>query len=82
MSKAEEDVLRLLMQLEQAVRSGAKTDPKPDLLSIFESIDRATAQLPKGTDPTLLHYLHRKSYQKARLWLQGRESENEAGSCR
>jgi len=29
----------------------------------------------------LLHYLHRKSYEKARLFLEGRGAENAAGSC-
>jgi len=28
-----------------------------------------------------LHYLHKKSYEKARLWLEGREAENKAGNC-
>jgi len=40
-----------------------------------------TNQLPPDTDPNLLHYLHRKSYEKARLLLQGRDTENAQGSC-
>jgi hypothetical protein len=34
-----------------------------------------TAELPRDTDPNLLHYMSKKSYQKAMLFLQGRESE-------
>jgi len=41
-----------------------------------------TAQLPPQTDPQLLHYLHKKSYEKARLFLQGRDAENQFGNCR
>jgi hypothetical protein len=29
----------------------------------------------------LLHYLHRKSYEKARLWLEDRDAENARGGC-
>ena len=57
-------------------------NPKPDLLPLFSRIDGLTLRLPKDADPTLLHYLHRKSYEKARLWLEGRDEENQAGSCR
>jgi len=58
------------------------TNPKPNLSPLFNRIDGLTDRLPKDSDPTLLHYLHRKSYEKARLWLEGRETENQAGSCR
>jgi hypothetical protein len=51
------------------------------LLPIFARLDQLTAQLPPETDPTLLHYLRKKSYEKARLFLQGRDSENKMGSC-
>jgi len=30
----------------------------------------------------LLHYLQKKSYEKARLYLQGRDAENQLGNCR
>ena len=48
----------------------------------FNRIDELTKQLPRDTDPTLLHYLHKKSYEKARFYLQGRDAENQAGNCR
>jgi hypothetical protein len=81
MSTTEQSLLQALLKLEDTVRALGTTSPKPDLRPIFDEVDRLTHQLPKGTDPQLLHYLHRKSYEKARLWLQGREAENQAGSC-
>ena len=82
MSATEQSVLNALRDLEQAVQRMPAADPKPNLLPLFTRIDELTRQLPRDTDPTLLHYLQRKSYEKARLWLQGREEENQAGSCR
>lgn len=70
-----------LVDLENAVAGMASTDPKPDLMAIFNDIESLGAQLPTGTDPALLHYLQRKSYQKARLFLEDRDSENETGDC-
>ena len=60
----------------------ATVQPKPNLLPLFSRLDALTAEVPRQTDPTLLHYMHKKSYEKARLFLQGRESENQAGNCR
>ncbi len=82
MNATERDILQTLMELENAVKSMATTNPKPNLAPLFNRIDALTEQLPKDTDAALLHYLHRKSYEKARLWLEGRDTENQAGSCR
>lgn len=82
MNQVEEELLRVLLHLEESVRSVPTAQPKPNLLPLFERLDQLTAELPNGTDATLLHYLHKRSYQKARLWLQGREAENQAGNCR
>jgi len=82
MSPTERNILQTLIELENAVKAMATTDPKPNLSPLFNRIEALTDQLPKDTDATLLHYLHRKSYEKARLWLEGRETENQAGSCR
>ena len=82
MSVTERDILQTLTELENAVKAMATTNPKPNLSPLLNRIDALTDQLPKETDATLLHYLHRKSYEKARLWLEGRETENRAGSCR
>ena len=78
----EQQLLAALSQLDETVKTLATAKPKPDLLPLFTRIDGLTAQLPRDTDPTLLHYLHKKSYEKARLYLQGRDAENQAGNCR
>ena len=82
MSAIEQDLLITLTELDQAVKSIAAANPKPSLLPLFARIDQLTRQLPPGTDPALLHYLHKKSYEKARLFLQGCDEQNTAGNCR
>ena len=81
MTEVEERLLAALLELERAVASMATANPKPDLRPLFSRIDALTGQLAPRTDPSLLHYLQKKSYEKARLFLQGREAENRAGSC-
>jgi len=82
MSAIEQDLLITLTELDQAVKSMAAANPKPTLLPLFARIDQLTRQLPTGADPALLHYLNKKSYEKARLLLQGRDEQNAAGNCR
>ena len=82
MTDLEKSLLQALLDLESAVASMKTATPKPDLLSLFARVDELMSQLPRGTDPSLLHYLHKKSYEKARLFLQGRDAENQAGNCR
>ena len=81
MSETEQRILDSLLDLERAVASMATANPKLNLLPLFTRIDELTRQLPRDTDPTLLHYLHKKSYEKARLFLRGREDENARGNC-
>ena len=81
MTETEKHILEALLELEQKVRRMQGATPKPDLLSSFARIDELTRQLPGETSPTLLHYLHKKSYEKARLFLQGRDRENARGNC-
>lgn len=81
MTETEQNILAALLELEQAIESMASTTPKPNLLPFFSRLDELTRSLPSTTDPLLLHYLHKKSYQKARLFLQGREAENARGNC-
>ena len=78
----EKNLLRALAELESAVQSMLTANPKPNLLPIFSRLDELTKQLPRDTDPQLLHYLHKKSYEKARFYLQGRDAENQTGNCR
>jgi hypothetical protein len=82
MTTVEQSILETLVELENTVRSMPNANPKPNLMPLFAKIDELTRQLPKQTDPSLLHYLNKKSYEKARLWLEGREAENARGNCR
>lgn len=78
----EKNLLKTLVELDAAVQAMPSANPKLDLLKLFARIDELAKALPRDADPILLHYLHKKSYQKARLLLQGREAENAAGNCR
>ena len=81
MTEMEQNVLQALLELERAVAAMPAANPKPSLLPLFLRLDELTRQLPHDTEPSLLHYLHKKSYEKARLFLQGREAENARGNC-
>ncbi len=82
MTEPEKAVLECLLELERTVQSMASINPKPDLLPLFSRLDDLTRQLPPQTDPALRHYLRQRSYQKARLFLQGQETANTPGNCR
>jgi hypothetical protein len=82
MSDIERQILDALRDLENAVGKMTTAKEKPDLIAIFSRIDSLRGQLPKNTDPNLLHYLHKQSYEKARMWLEGRDADNAVGSCR
>ena len=81
MTETERAILQALLDLDAAVKAMPTASPKPNLLPIFARLDELARQLPKDSAPDLLHYLHRKSYEKARLWLEGRDAENKRGSC-
>jgi hypothetical protein len=76
-----QNILTALVELDNAVKTMPSANPKPSLLPLFARLDELTKQLPRDADPTLLHYLHKKSYEKARLFLQDRDAENQAGNC-
>lgn len=82
MTETEQSILQALTELDATVKSMASIQPKPNLLPLFQHIDELTRKLPPDADATLLHYLHKRSYEKARFFLQDREAENQAGSCR
>jgi len=82
MTETEQAILKSLVELENTVQSMPTANPKPNLMPLFARLDELTRALPRDTDPTLLHYLQKKSYQKARLFLEGRDAENQAGNCR
>jgi len=81
-ASVESQLLSALTQLAEIVKTMPTANPKPNLLPVFARLDELTKQLPRDADPTLLHYLHKKSYEKARLFLQGRDAENQIGNCR
>ena len=81
MTALEQKILDTLIELENTVKSLPTAKPKPSLQPLFARLDALAAQLPKGSDPTLLHYLDKKSYEKARLALEGRDAENRRGQC-
>jgi hypothetical protein len=81
MTETEQNILDALLELERTIEALPRTTPPPDLLTRFNRLDELTRGLPRTTDPTLLHYLHKKSYQKARLFLQERDAENTVGNC-
>ncbi len=82
MSPIETAILDALIELQRAVESLPTANPKPNLLALFARIDDLANTLPADTDPTFLHYLRKKSYEKARLYLKGRDAENQVGNCR
>ena len=53
----------------------------PDLMELFARLDALERELGPETHPQLRHYLHQKSYRKAHLFLQERDSENVRGNC-
>ncbi len=82
MTETERQILDALNALERAAHSARTTTSKPDLQSLFSRLDDLARQLPPDADRNLRHYLQRKSYDKARLLLLGREAENARGTCR
>jgi hypothetical protein len=81
MTATETTIWEALVELDRQVKLMPSANPKPDLLPLFTRLDELARQLPTQTAPELLHYLHKKSYQKARLFLEGRDAENTAGNC-
>ncbi len=81
MTDVENRLLETLIELETTVSGMATANPKPNLMPLFTRLDEMAGQLPADADPELKHFLVRKSYQKARLLLQGRGPENRRGSC-
>ena len=81
MTEIENAILQALNELDGAVKTFSAVQPKPNLLPIFSRIDTLAESLPGDTDPSLVHYLKKKSYEKARLFLQGRDADNTPGAC-
>jgi len=80
-ASVEQKLLNALAELDDAVKELPAANPKPSLLPLFARIDELANQLPPAADPELRHFLQRKSYEKARLLLEGRGNANAKGSC-
>jgi hypothetical protein len=81
MTETERSILQTLTELDAQVKAMATANPKPNLVPLFNRLDDLARQLPAEASPDLRHYLQRKSYEKARLLLEGRDAENARGSC-
>lgn len=81
MSGTEGAILQTLRELEAAAATIRNGGGRVDLRPVLQRLDQLTRELPAGTSPDLLHYLHKRSYEKARFFLEGRDAENEPGSC-
>ena len=81
-TETETKILQALLDLDAAVKSMPTATPKPNLLPLFARLDELTEMLPPDSDSQLLHYLRKKSYEKARLWLEDRKAEIARGGCR
>ena len=82
MTELESKVLEQLNALEAGIagiRDGI--EPKPNLMPIFQELDRLESTMAPREAPRLRHYLQNKSYEKAKLWLLGRDAENLPGVC-
>jgi len=82
MTALEKQILDRLIELDETVRAMPTANPKPNLLPLFQQIEDLADQLPRSTAPDLLHYMQRKSYEKARQWLEGRFAEIQKGGCK
>ncbi len=70
MTPAEKALRDAIVELEETAamaRSGRKT---PGVLPVLEKVERLAAELPPDTPAELRHFLERKSYAKARAFLE------------
>jgi DNA phosphorothioation-dependent restriction protein DptG len=72
MTDTEHQLHAALVALEAAARPETREAPRPNLQPLFERIDALTAALPADADRQLRHFLERKTYAKAREWLEDR----------
>ncbi len=80
MKSLESEILAALVDLDKTVKD-APLGRKAALQPLFARLDELARRLPVASNPELLHYLHRKSYEKARLLLEGRKEEIGRGTC-
>jgi hypothetical protein len=75
----ETELLAALRALETAVASARGPGPAADVRPLLHRLDELARALPPDASPDLRHYLHKRSYEKARRWLEGQDPE--AGAC-
>ena len=78
-SAFEDSVLDALRVLEAAIAAARPPTPNPALLPALARLDELTSSMPTPTSASLRHYLNKRSYQKARILLEG--GDPEAGAC-
>ncbi len=81
MTETERSLLAELVRLDELVQSMPTAQPKPNLLPTFARLDELARALPPDSDPSLRHYLAKKSYAKARLHLEGEAARVPRGTC-
>ena len=71
MNRHETELLEALQALDDAVRAISTAGAvKPALQPIFERIDTVAEAGRGALDPQLMHYIQRRSYEKALAWLR------------
>lgn len=81
MNQLEMRLLEALQALEVSIRPRPAGSTAVDVRPHLSELDRLTRELPTDADPQLVHFLRRRSYEKARLFLEGRGPEIHQGGC-
>lgn len=81
MTETEKKILEILKALNHEVSSMNGPGAKPNLVRFFNRLDQLTTELPETTHPRLMHYMHKRSYEKALLFLSGETEDIQRGQC-
>lgn len=79
MTETEKEILETLKALNQEVSSMNGPGAKQNLVQFFNRLDQLATELPETTHPRLMHYMHKRSYEKALLFLSGGAEEIQGG---
>lgn len=75
MTDVERALLDALRDLEHEVADAAQLGRRPEVVTRVLRLRELTSALPLQADPMLMHCLQRQSWEKARMILEGRQSE-------
>lgn len=75
MTDVEGALLDALRDLDHEVADAALTRRRPEVVSRVMRLRELTSVLPPEADPMLMHCLQRQSWEKARMILDGRQTE-------